>query len=501
MSQLKKGAFLNYLTIVLTNVIGLVLTPFIISKIGDAEYGVYTAIGALIGSISVLDFGLTNTIVRFVAKYQAEKDKKGEENFLATVLLIYVFIALLIASVGTVFYFYLEDYFTKMSEEEIALSKKMFLILIFNLTISLPGGSFTGICSGYEMFVFPKTLNIIRYLVRSVMIVALLYMGGNALSIVILDTVLNVFIILSSIYFVFRKLNVKIKLHRWSNDFVIEILGYSVWVFVFALVGMFQWKAGHIVLGGISIPEVLAIYGVGIMLGSYYGAFSTAISGVFLPRATKMSVGNASGEELTSMMIKVGRLSFMVLLFILTAFSLFGKQFVFLWVGENYYDSWVIALLIMVAYTVPLVQAFGNSILEAKNKLSFKAVLYLTFMLVGTGIGALLAKEKGALGMITGSLIGWIVVQNVMNIYYHKVIKLNIFRFFKELINKILPVAILVFIIGWFINYLPGEGWFNFILKGVLYSLCYASLMYLLGMVSYEKDIFKNAIGSILSKF
>ena len=87
MSQLKKGALLSYISIFLTNVIGLILTPFIIKNLGDAEYGLYTLIGAFIGYISVFDFGLNNTIIRFVAKYRAEKDRIGEENFLAITLL------------------------------------------------------------------------------------------------------------------------------------------------------------------------------------------------------------------------------------------------------------------------------------------------------------------------------------------------------------------------------------------------------------------------------
>ena len=80
MSQIKKGALLNYTTIIVTNVVGLILTPYIISKLGNDEFGLYTLIGSLVGYISILDFGLANTIVRFVAKYRAEKDQIGEEN-------------------------------------------------------------------------------------------------------------------------------------------------------------------------------------------------------------------------------------------------------------------------------------------------------------------------------------------------------------------------------------------------------------------------------------
>ena len=502
MSQLKKGAFLNYTTIVLTNVIGLIITPFILNHLGSAEYGIYLTIGALVGTISLLDFGLNNTIVRFVAKYKAEKDDKGQENFLATAMLLYILISTIIVTIGIIFYGYIDSYFTKMNPQEIEIAKTIYIIFIFNLAVGLPGGALTGICYGYEAFVFPKSLNIARYILRSATVVTVLIFGGKSIALVVIDSIFNILIIIITSYYVFNKLSVKIKLHELSIKFIKHIFSYSTWIFVFALVSIFQWKAGHWVLGRICTPEVLSIYGIGIVLGTYYGAFSTAISGVFLPRATKMSVDNASGEELTDMMIKIGRLSFIVLMFILTAFILFGKQFVFLWVGaelgdDGSYQSWLIALMIMVAYTLPLVQGFGNSILEAKSKLRFKAILYLSFMILGTVLGAILANKHEAIGMISGSVIAWIIVQNVMNFYYHKKIGLNIIRFFKELLSKTLLVVIFSLILGYFINLIPGEGWINFISKSVIYVTVFSLLMFKIGLNDFEKQLFKNTLNPL----
>lgn len=506
MSQLKKGAFLNYATIFLTNVVGILLTPFILSHIGASQYGIYITIGALVGTISLLDFGLNNTIVRFVAKYRAEKDKKGEENFLATTMLIFFAISITIVIIGLVFYnFFIDSYFTKMNGEEIKIAKTIFSILIFNLAISLPGTAFTGICYGYESFVFPKTLNIIRYVSRSLTVVAVLTLGGKAISLVILDTIFNVLIIAITMFFVFKRLNVKIKLHSFSFQFIKKIFSYSGWIFIFALVSIFQWKAGHWVLGSTSAPEVLTIYGIGITLGTYYGAFSTAISGVFLPRATQMTVAKATGEELTDMMIKIGRLSFIVLMFIFGAFLFFGHQFVLLWVGKTLgpqgsYEAWLIAILIMAAYTLPLVQGFGNSILEAKSKLAFKAILYLSFMILGTILGALLSVEYGALGMISGSVVAWVIVQNTMNFYYHNKIGLNIIRFFKQLLNKTFIAIVLAFGLAYIINILPGNDWFNFVYKAIIYTIVYSILMYTLGLNTFEKDLFKKPINKLLKR-
>lgn len=503
MSQLKKGAFLNYVTIFLTNIVGLFLTPFILSHIGSSQYGIYITIGAFIGTISVLDLGLNNTIVRFVAKYKAKNNQKGQENFLATTMIIYACISLLILLIGFLFYPYIDTYFTKMNAEEISTAKTIFILLIFNVAVSLPGGSFKGICYGYEIFVFPKSTNIIRYLIRTVTVVAVLTLGGKAIALVIIDTVSNITFILIEAYYVFFKLRVRFKLHEFKFKYVKEIFSYSLWIFVFSLVSLFQWKAGHWVLGRIATPEVLTIYGIGIVLGTYYGSFSTAISSVFLPRATKMTVDNVSNEELTSMMIKIGRISFIILMYIFIAFLLFGKQFVELWVGkdigqEGTFETWLIALLIMFAYTLPLIQGFGNSILEAKNKLSFKATLYLSFLFIGVMIGGFLASKNGALGMILGTVSGWLVAQYIMNIYYHKKIGLNILRFFKELSHKILITTISILLVSYFINYIPGSGWLNFGFKSIIYSIIYLSSIYFFGFIKFEKDLFNNTLHSFL---
>lgn len=500
MSQLKKGAILSYVTIILTNGIGLVLTPFMIQKLGDSEYGLYTLIGSLIGYISILDFGLNNAIVRFVAKYRALEDRKGEENFLATTMLIYTVIASLILAVGVFLYYHLETVFTKLTPSELDKAKVMFGILIFNLTITLPGGAFSAIANAYEHFVFPRVLNIVKYLVRSLLLVAVLIWGGDAVSIVVLDTVINLLVIGINAFYVFNKLQVRFKLHKVELILVREIFNYSFWIFVFAIMGQFQWQSGQVILGVVSGTTAVAIYGVGIMLGTYYGTFSTAISSVFLPRATKMTTLEATGAELTAMMIRIGRFSLITLLMILGGFLLYGQQFIQLWVGKTYQNSWLIALIIMVSYTLPLVQSFANSILEAKSTFTFKAVTYITLIIAGTFLGYFLIDSWGVFGLISGTTFGWILSQCIMNIYYQRVLKLNIPLFFKELFRKIFLTFVLTLALGFVLNFLPGSDWLNLLVKISVYVVQFSFLMFTFGMNQTERDTIKSMLPKFLTR-
>lgn len=500
MSQLKKGAILSYGSILLTIMVGLVLTPFMVRTLGDSEFGLYTLIGSIVGYIGLLDFGLNNTIIRFVARYRAQKDLKGEQNFLATTMLIYCFISVLVVIGGMFIYYNLADFFDKLTPSQIAKAEVMFLILVFNLAIGLPGNAFAAICSGYEHFVFPRMLNIVKYIVRSLMIVALLMLGGDAVGMVIVDTAVNIVVILINCYYVLRKLKVKFKFGVYNLALVKEIFSYSIWVFVFAIFSLLQWRAGQGVLGKISGAEAVTVFALGALLGSYYGTFSSVISGVFLPRAAKMTVLEASAGELSDMMIRIGRFTAFILMLIFGGFLLFGRQFVDLWIGNSYDDVWLIALIIMISYTTPLIQSFANAILEARRMFAFKAMAYIGLVFIGIGVGAYLVRFYGPVGIIIGTSGGWMLGQIIMNFYYYKKLKLQIPRFFLEVFKGLVPTFITVLAIGVAITYIPGAGWFNLGLKIALFAGVYILFMFKFGLNQYEIDVFKGTIPFLKKK-
>jgi O-antigen/teichoic acid export membrane protein len=311
---------------------------------------------------------------------------------------------------------------------------------------------------------------------------------------------MNILVIVVNGVYVFKKLKITIKLHEFKAPLVKEIFSYSVWIFVLALVSQFQWKLGQIVIGALTNTTLVAIYAVGIMLGSYYGAFSSAITGVFLPRATKMIVENATGKELTLMMIKIGRISFLVLMLIFSGFTLFGKQFIVLWIEDTYTDAWLVALIIMIGYTIPLVQGFATVILNAKSLFKFKAFVYIILLGFGTLGGTFMVKSHGIIGMVVGTTAGWLIAQIVMNIYFSKVIHLDILLFFKKIFYKIIPAFFIIIIIGYFIENVPGAGWLNLIVKVFLYCNVYSLIMYFFAMLESEKKMVKNALSFLKRK-
>ena len=491
MSQLKKGAILSYVTIFLTNIVGLLLTPFIIRSLGQSEYGLYILIGSFVGYISLLDLGLNNTIVRFVAKNRANNNIEGEKNFLATIFIIYALISLLVLIIGIIFYLNLESIFKEsLNSSELYKAKIMTILLIGNIAISLPGGAFTGICNGYEHFVFPRSINIIRYIIRTILVVVILSFGGKAISLVIIDTALNISIIIATAFYVLQHLKVKIKLIKFDKSQVKTIFNYSIWIFVFSMIGQLFWKSGQLILGITIDTKTVAIYAVGIVLSGYFGAFAGAINSVFLPKATFMVEQNGTREELTNMLIKIGRILAIILMYLWMSFILFGKHFVRLWVGDSYNDAYLITVIIMTAYILPLVQNFANSVIEATGKFKFKAIVYFVTISMGIILGGYLSKFYGYWAITWCYSIFWVFSQIIMNWYFDVKLNMDMKRFFKETFGQMFLTILISFAIGYLINYLFTNTWTGFIIKAISFTTIYGLTSYFLVLNEFEKKLF-----------
>jgi O-antigen/teichoic acid export membrane protein len=494
-NQLRSGIYLSYVSLFITNITNLILTPFIIKSLGQSDYGLYMLIGAFVGYIAILDFGLGDTTTRYIAKYRAERDKKGEESFIFTTFIIYILISLVVLIVGIILFFNLEIIFGEsLSIREFEIAKTMFVILVFNLALTLPLNLFKGIISGYERFTFPRILTITRTVLRAIFIVIFLTVGYNAVAIVLIDATMNIALMLIYILFVYLKLNVKIQFHVIKMKTLKEILSYSSLIFISVIVDQIYWRIGHLVLGVVASTNEVAIFAIGIVLGQYFITFSTAISGVFLPRITKMIVKKASGEDLTNILIKTGRLQFLVLGLVLGLFILFGHKFVLLWAGQGYSTSWIVALLVMIPLIIVLTQTIGISILQAKNLHGFRAIAYLFISIINTMISIYMSRRYGAVGAAMGTTLS-LVLGNiiVMNLYYHYKVKINIQRFYNEIFGLILSL-IGSLGIGSLLLIFSNTSWLVLILQCVLFCLIYFVIMWVFGMNNFEKLLLKREL-------
>jgi O-antigen/teichoic acid export membrane protein len=500
-TQIRIGVALSFTWLLLSNLAAIFITPYMLRMLGKAEFGLYNLIGAVVGYLAVLDFGLNNSIVRYVAKYRAERDRRGEENFLAMALMTYAGIAVLCVIVGLVLYWNLDALFgSALSAQEMGEARTMFLILVFNITLSFPNGAFIAMLNGYELFSYTKSVDIAKVLLRTGLLVLVLSMGFKAVAIVMIDTAVTVVFFLMNMLVAFFRVRIRIVVHAIDRSLMSDVFVYSFWMFIALVFSQLYPRIGQFLLGMKTGTSAVALFAIAVLLNSYYGTFANVLSNMLLPHATKIVVNGASGRELTDMMIKVGRLQFLLVTYILGGFILFGQAFVLLWVGDGFKDVWLIGLLMMVPSTLAHIRDVGGSIQQAQNRTMFRA--FYTFSLaVNTAVFDLIALQfvDGPLAMGIGFSVAMSLGNVMMSLYYNKVIKLEMRRFHIEVFRGTLPsllVAVVVFEVV--THLLPVLSWSSLIGEGLLYSATFALLVWRFGMNEYEHATFRHLADSVI---
>ncbi len=445
MNQLKAGAFLSYVSIILNNLVGILYTPFMLRMMGQNEFGLYSLVASVVGYLTILDFGFGNAIIRYTAKYRAEGKIEEQHKMFGMFFILYCVIGIIAFIAGIFLYFNADSLFDQtMTAEDLSKVRIMTLLMVANVAFTFPMSIWGAIITAYENFVFQKTVNIIRIILNPIIMIILLQMGYRAIAMVVVLTAFNVATLLTNAWFCKYRIRIKVKFVKFKWGFLKEISSYSFWIFLEAIMNTIFWSTGQFVLGMYVGATSVAIYAVALQLKNIYLSFSTAISGVFLPKVTSMVTTHTSDKDISDLFVRTGRVQYIVLSLILSGFILFGRPFIRLWAGANYDDSYLITLIFFIPLTVPLIQNIGICILQAKNQLKFRSILYVSIAIASLGISIPLTKEYGGIGCATGTATALVAGQIViMNIYYYKKVAIDIPRFWKEIGRMSLVPAIL----------------------------------------------------------
>ncbi len=260
------------------------------------------------------------------------------------------------------------------------------------------------------------------------------------------------------------------------------------------------WGTGQFILGMVSGTIQVAIYAVAMQFMMMYMMFSNAISGVLLPKVTMMVANGASKKDLTNLMIKIGRLQYIIVSYILVMFFLVGKEFLYLWAGENYLSAYIMILLLMIAMLIPLIQNAGISILQAMNLNRYRMTAYTIIAVLNIFTSIPLARLYGGLGCAISTSVALLISTGlIMNRYYKKKIGIDIALFWKNIL-RMLPSGIILIALVLFIETIVSlkYSWSIFAVKVCIYTLIYFALMYVLSMNGYEKGLCKKAIAKCL---
>lgn len=486
--QLKLGALLSYTGIFFSFITGLIYTPWMINTIGDADYGIYTLAISLINTF-IFDFGISMAVQRYVSKYIAEQKQDMADNIIGLIMKLYSVIALVMATVFIILYFFIDKIYIQLTYDELEKFKVLFLIAALNSIISTLFIPVTGILRSYEKFIQVKLGDLIYKLLSVGFTVIALILGTGVYALVIVHLFANIVLVICKVFFLKRYTIVKPNLKYTDFKLLREVFDFSIWNSVSTIVMRLLLSLAPSILGVVSGSIEMAIFGYAVSLEGFVYSFVNAINGFFMPRLSRISLDDTgeAPDRVLQLMISVGRFILMLFGLILIGFIALGKDLIMLLVGENYLNSYFCMMLICGYGIVAYPQQIANTYVIVMNKVKKKAIISLGIMAVYIFLAFLLGKLFGAIGVSIGICVALCIQTLFLNILYYRDLKINVFKFFKECHLKMIPGFLTYGLFAYLVTKIQIEGWSGFFVKVAILIVSYIMIALLMFLSQDEK--------------
>ena len=96
----KIGVIYSYVLMLCEIGSAMLFTPFLLKMLGTSQYGVYQLSSQITAYLMLLDLGVGNAVIRYMAKYRTEDHKQKQREFLGIATVFYFIIAVITVIIG-----------------------------------------------------------------------------------------------------------------------------------------------------------------------------------------------------------------------------------------------------------------------------------------------------------------------------------------------------------------------------------------------------------------
>lgn len=493
MNKISIAALLSYTSIFFNIIAGILFTPWMVDLIGKSDYGLYILITSFL-SFFVMDFGLGQVVAKLISKYRYDKNENRINEVLGLVTKIYLILDVIILLCLVILFFFIESIFGKFTTDELNKFKLIFVLSGAFSLLSFPFTQLNAILISYERFIFLKFIDLISKICTVSLLFAALLFGGKLFALVGINIFINFCIILVKIRYIRKTTNISIDFYTFDKDLLREILNLSFWVTIIIISQLLLNNISPTLIGIFSGANAIAIFAVGMTIAGYVWTLSTAVSGLFLPKVTELYGNFSQRDTITELMIKVGRIQLIIVGILIIGFITLGKEFIVLWMGSDFGDSYYVAILMISPFIIIVTQEIGNTYLLVANKIKLQGTILILTSVLNVILALIFVPIYGAVGCALSIFLSLVISQIIgVNYIYWKVEGLNIPKFLKECHLSLLLPLILSLISGFMIqNFISAQSLITFFPKAILLAILHFVFMWFLGMNKYEKNIFER---------
>ena len=422
--------------------IGLFLMPYVLTTVGDEQYGLWLFICSFAGYSGLLNLGFGETVSRFVAHHHAKNETTRINQVVSVIGAVYLGMSVVLIGLAGLLA-WLAPWLYDWGDASITEIRWVIMLLGANVTVGMLGSVFGGVIIGLQRIDLERGFQTVAGLARLGMTVLLLQKEH---ALVTLATVFLLTTLVENVGYltvVFRQMpGLRIGRQYLDRKTFKECFGFSMFALLENMASKLIDATDTIVIGIMLGTRFIIPYFVAHRLMTFIVQPLQLIGSIVMPRGAELGA-NEHDESLRLLVQKGLGIAFLLTAGFFIGAWYFGDIVLQTWVGRSYAESHLILLILLGAQVVATPLHVLRGVLFGMGHVKVPAILYFIEAIANLALTLILLKPFGLVGVALGTAIPIVVVELcVLLPYALSILHFRKAHFFQGVvIPQVLPLA------------------------------------------------------------
>jgi len=406
---------MSVLQIVATGAVLFLLYRFLLETIGVKKLGLWSLIMASTSVGQVANFGLTGSVVKFVAKYVALGEKDNVSDVVQTAIVSLAGFMGVISILSYPFLKVLLQYIVEKEMIELALLILPYALASFWLKILV--SAFQSVLDGYQRIDIRSailTVGVILNLLLCVMLVPRYDLMGVAYA-----KIFQLFLTLVALWIILRlRMFLPLIRWKWSKECFLEMFKFGLKFQAISITGMVYGPLTRALLSKFGDLSIVGYYEMASRLIQQFRALLVSANRALFP--TIADLNERDPQKITSVYLASYKLLFYLALPMYSLLVILLPIISQYWIG-HYEEVFVfMGTLLSIALGVNTLAAPAFIVNLGTGRLNCNLISRITIGCLNAALGLMLGAHFGGIGVVWAWGIAMVGGSSIIPLYYHK---------------------------------------------------------------------------------
>lgn len=409
-SRIAKNSIFNISRTLLTVPVVLLLTPYIISNLGKQEFGIWALVGVISSYAQLSDFGITESLIKFMAEYKARDDSVKLNQLINTAFSVYLILGIICCVLFLLVLPFVTESILSIPPEFQVKANYLFRIAVVLFFINMVMGVFGSLIIGFQRMGYTNLIAMLSTLITAFGTVFFISQGYGLSGLVYNNVIVTGFTICANLV-VAKRLFPQLFFNPFiyfNRDILRTIFGFSWKVQLTNLTQLMVYQLDRVLLSHYVGLEAVSYYEIANRIATQARGLIATIFSPMSPAASALHAVDyhhkiAGLYKRAFKYMSITAVPFMMLIIAL------AHPFIRIWMGPGYETSAITLQLLLAAYMLVLLTVPGACILSGINKPEVAMQSSILAGILNLVLCLILVEFVGYYGVVIGIFISIII--------------------------------------------------------------------------------------------